>query len=102
MRKLQLFQAIPAEFLKDHPMHTYDTALIIHQEYREYMSIRMEPHKEAPNRTNHVNIHGQWKLLAGSCGFPYTKVIRFKYVSNGEDVDSEDGKNPKFPIFHIC
>ena len=83
-------------------MHTYDTALIIHQEYREFMSVRMEPHKEAPNRTNHVNVFGKWIYLAEACGFPYTKMIRFKYVSNGEDLDAEEGKNPEFPIFHIC
>ena len=83
-------------------MHTYDTALIIHQEYRDYMSVRIEPHKEAPNRTNHVNVHGKWNLLAKHCKFPYTKMIRFKYMSNGENLDAEEGKNRYFPIFHIC
>ena len=66
------------------------------------MEIRMQPHKEDPNKTNHVNVHGQWNVLAETCGFPYTKVIRFKYVSNGEDLDVEVGENPEYPIFHIC
>ena len=83
-------------------MHMYNRALIIHGEFRDIMIVRMEPHKEAPYRTNHVNVHGQWKALAVACGFPYTKMIRFKYVSNGFDVDAPQGRNREFPIFHIC
>lgn len=83
-------------------MHTYDTALIIHPGYREYMSIRVEPHKEAPNRRNHVNVFGQWKRLGVVLGFPYKKMIRFKYVSNGFNVDAPQGRNREFPVFHIC
>ncbi|GKD99862.1 hypothetical protein Tco_1387846 [Tanacetum coccineum] len=73
-------------------MHTFKKALIIHQQYEELMEVRMVPHLEDPSRTNHVNIHGQWRLLADACGFPYTKLIRFKYVSDGEYLDVRAGK----------
>ena len=74
-------------------MHMYKKALLIHQNYRWEMEVRMEPYRNTPARINQVNIFGQWKPLAAACGFTYTKVIRFKYVSNGEDVDAENGQN---------
>ena len=72
-------------------MHMYNKALIILGHYKEEMVIRMEPHKDDPTRTNHVNMHGLWKQVAEAGHFPYTKVIRFRYMSNGEDLDVPAG-----------
>lgn len=70
-----LLQTIPADFLVDHPMHTYTKAVMKHQ-HREYtMSVKMEYHKEDPARTNHINVFGEWRELAGQCGFTYDKMI---------------------------
>ncbi|PWA36210.1 protein ROOT HAIR DEFECTIVE 3 [Artemisia annua] len=89
-------------FLKKHPMHIFNKALIILGHYREEMEIRMESHRENPTRTNHVNMHGPWSQVAEAGHFPYTKVIRFRYMSNREDLDVLDGQNPYYPIFQIC
>lgn len=83
-------------------MHMYTKAMIIHNQYREEMEVRMQPHRENPERNNHVNLQGKWRLLAEKCDFQYTKIIRFKYMGNGEDADAREGQNTAFPIFHIC
>nr|GEX88984.1 hypothetical protein [Tanacetum cinerariifolium] len=93
---------IPLNFVKFHHMHTFKKALIIHQEYQELMEVRMVPNLEDPSRTNHVNIYGHWRLLLEGCHFSYIKMIRFKYMLDGEDLDVEEGQNKKLPIFHIC
>ncbi|GKA81693.1 hypothetical protein Tco_0788385 [Tanacetum coccineum] len=93
---------IPTNFVDFHHMHTYKTALIIHQEYQEVMEVCMVPQLEDLSRTNHVKIHGQWRYLAQVCHFPYRKMIRFRYMSDGEDLDVEEGENKLFPILHIC
>nr|GEW32160.1 hypothetical protein [Tanacetum cinerariifolium] len=54
------------------------------------MKVRMVPHAKAPNRKNHVNVYGHWRILAEACRFPYTKIIMFKYMSNGTDLDVKE------------
>ena len=80
----------------------YNKVLIILGNYKVEMEIRTQPHRENPSRTNHVNVHGPWRELADVNDFPYTKVIRFRYISIGEDLEAPAGQNPHFPIFHIC
>ncbi|GKB58986.1 hypothetical protein Tco_0915172 [Tanacetum coccineum] len=82
---------IPAHFVDFHRIHTYQKTLIVHQEYQVLMDVHMEPHAEDPSRTNHVTIRGPWRILGDGCRFPLSKVIRFRYMSDGVDLDVEEG-----------
>ncbi|GJY79944.1 hypothetical protein Tco_0492695 [Tanacetum coccineum] len=53
--KLTLLQAVPGYFAGFHHMHTFKKASIIHQQYEEFMEVRMVPHLEDPSRTNHIH-----------------------------------------------
>ncbi|GKB11675.1 hypothetical protein Tco_0845598 [Tanacetum coccineum] len=57
------------------------------------MDVRLVPHKEAQDRTNHVNVHGQWRLLARVCNFRYSKIITFKYMSIGKDLNVKEAND---------
>nr|GEW15776.1 hypothetical protein [Tanacetum cinerariifolium] len=58
--------AIPTKLINT-PNATYQKALIIHQEYQ------------------------QWRSVAQACHFPYTKIIRLKCMSNGQDLGVKEG-----------
>ena len=95
-----ILQTVPADFLEYHPMHTYTHALMKHRQTECMMEVKMEFHKENPERTNHINIFGEWREFAGACGFDYDKMIRFKYMYIMTDLD---GNVPDpFPVFHVC
>ncbi|GKA63332.1 putative nucleotidyltransferase, ribonuclease H [Tanacetum coccineum] len=70
-------KVIPAKFQENPPMHFYTKALMKHHDYKELMSMRMDFHKEKPNRKNHMNVHGEWNLFPKRCKFAYDKLIRF-------------------------
>ncbi|GKB48096.1 hypothetical protein Tco_0898849 [Tanacetum coccineum] len=59
-------------------MHMYTKALMRHNGYEQMVRVKMERHSEAPERTNHVNVFGRWRLLARANGFDYHKLIRFR------------------------
>ena len=95
-----ILQTVPADFLEYHPMHTYTHALMKHRQTEYMMEVKMEFHKENPERTNHINIFGEWREFADVCGFHYDKMIRFKFMYLMTDLD---GNSPDpFPVFHVC
>ncbi|GKD75161.1 hypothetical protein Tco_1333443, partial [Tanacetum coccineum] len=47
--------AVPGYFAGFHHMRTFKKASIIHQQYEEFMEVRMVLHLEDPSRTNHVH-----------------------------------------------
>ncbi|GJS63619.1 hypothetical protein Tco_0678183 [Tanacetum coccineum] len=53
--------AIKASFLANHPMHQHRKVLVKHQGIEYEMKMKMDYHKEKPERTNHVGIYGKWK-----------------------------------------
>ncbi|GKB42795.1 hypothetical protein Tco_0887737 [Tanacetum coccineum] len=89
-------------FLDIHPMHMYTRTLIRHNENEQMMRVKMERHKEAPERTNHVNVLGRWRLFARANGFEYNKLIRFRYMHEVEDLDAENEADRRYPVFHLC
>ncbi|GJT77147.1 hypothetical protein Tco_1043872 [Tanacetum coccineum] len=93
--------AIPAKFQENHLMHFYTKALMKHQDYLEFMGMRMDFHKEKPNMTNHMNVYGHWNLFAERCHFAYDKLIRFRFMYM--DADPNDGFDdaPEYPVFHL-
>ncbi|GJV55167.1 hypothetical protein Tco_1456172, partial [Tanacetum coccineum] len=68
----------------------------------KFEKFRMVPHAKAPNIKNHMNVYGHWRIWAEACRFPYTKIIRFKYMSNATDLDVKEGENKQYRVFHIC
>ncbi|GJZ98399.1 ribonuclease H-like domain-containing protein [Tanacetum coccineum] len=82
--------AIPSDFLEIYPMHMYTKALMRHNGFEHMMRVRIEYHKEDPERTNHVNVLGQWRSLARDNGFDYHKPIRFRYMHEFEDVEAKN------------
>ncbi|GJV74549.1 zinc finger, CCHC-type containing protein [Tanacetum coccineum] len=94
--------AIPSDFLDIHPMHMYTRTLIRHNGNEQMMRVKMERHKEAPERTNHVNVLGRWRLFARANGFEYNKLIRFRYMHEVEDLDAENEADRRYPVFHLC
>ena len=80
------------------------------------MRLRIENHHEDPDRTNNVKVYGSWNLFGQRCGFENKKMIRFRYMYNVEDVqsdvevdpdtddDSDDDyfENDAYPCFHLC
>ena len=87
-----------------------------HQNIEEVMSMTMQIHHEDLLRTNHVKVSGSWNWFAERCGFGINKVIRFKYMYNVQDVDSDldvgpdtdedsddnSSKIDEYPCFHLC
>ena len=95
-----ILQTVPAHFLVHHPMHTYTQVLMKHQHVELMMEVKMEVHTEDPERTNHINIFGEWREFAGVCRFAYDKMIRFKFMYLLSDLNG-NAPNP-FPVFHVC
>ena len=97
-------------------MHGYTKVLMKHQDVEEVMRMRMEVHHEDPGRTNNVKVFGSWNLFAQRCGFGNKKMIRFRYMYNvhdvqsdlevepdtDEDSDDESVVNDEYPCFHLC
>ena len=81
-------------------MHMYIHALMKHQNVEYTMTVKMEFHTEEPDRTNHINIFGEWREFATECGFDYQKMIRFKYMYLLNDVDGP--AMGQIPVFHLC
>ncbi|GJW47689.1 hypothetical protein Tco_0079335 [Tanacetum coccineum] len=79
-----------------------DLTLIRHNGNEQMMRVRMERHKEAPERTNHVNVLGRWRLVARENGFEYSKLIRFRYMHEVEDLDAENEAYRRYPVLHLC
>ncbi|PWA74007.1 hypothetical protein CTI12_AA250800 [Artemisia annua] len=50
------------------------------------MTVKMESHKEDPDRTNHINVFGKWREFARACRFYYEKMIQFRYMYLLNDV----------------
>ncbi|GJS43526.1 hypothetical protein Tco_0568569 [Tanacetum coccineum] len=89
-------------FLDIHPMHMYTKALMRHNEYEQMMRVKMERHSESPERTNHVNVFGRWRLLARANDFDYHELIRFRYMHDDEDLDAENEADRHYLVFHLC
>ncbi|GJY95323.1 hypothetical protein Tco_0511684 [Tanacetum coccineum] len=79
-----------------------DLTLIRHNGDEQMIRVKMERHKEAPERTNHVNVLGRWRLFARENGFEYNKLIRFKYMHEVEDLEAENEADMRYPVFHLC
>nr|GEX60000.1 hypothetical protein [Tanacetum cinerariifolium] len=54
------------------------------------------------DRTNHLNVTGQWKLFAEKCNFEYSKLTRFKFMYMEDDEEAEDDEPQEYPVFHPC
>ena len=70
-------------------MHNYTKVLMRHQNIEEVMTMTMQIHYEDLLRTNDVRVFGSWNWFAARCGFGINKVIRFKYMYNVQDVQSD-------------
>jgi hypothetical protein len=97
---MTILQTIPADFLVHHPMHVYTHAVMKHQNVEYTMTIKMEPHKEDPDRTNHINLFGEWRKFAHECRFDYNKMIRFKFMYLMNDLDGPSTE--PMMVFHVC
>ncbi|GJX01473.1 reverse transcriptase domain-containing protein [Tanacetum coccineum] len=93
---------IPSDFLDIHPMQMYTRTLIRHNKNEQMMRVKMKRHKEAPERTNHVNVLGRWRLFARANGFEYNKLIKFRYMHEVEDLDAKNEADRRYPVFHLC
>ena len=60
----------------------------------------MEPHKENPGRTNHVNAFGEWEQFGQDCHFQYNKMLRFRLVYVVTDLNGP--QQISYPLFHVC
>nr|GEX90123.1 hypothetical protein [Tanacetum cinerariifolium] len=94
--------AIPADFLGIHPIPIYTKVLMRYNGYEQMMKVQMVYHYENPERANHVNVFGRWRLLARVNGFAYQKLIRFWYIYEVENLDAEDEADRRYPVFHLC
>lgn len=97
--KNKFWQAIPASFLYNHPMHTYRKVLLIHQNIEYEMTVNMDYHSENPTRKNHVNILGRWMEFAEDCDFGLRKMLRFKWY---DLLPGDNGDEDSVPVFHVC
>nr|GEZ23933.1 hypothetical protein [Tanacetum cinerariifolium] len=84
--------AIPSDFQDNHPMHMYSKALMKHKDHAELMNMKMDFHRENPNR----------KFFAQKCNFAYNKLIRFKYMFMEDDRNTEYYEPQQYPVFHLC
>ncbi|GJV97354.1 hypothetical protein Tco_1548931 [Tanacetum coccineum] len=91
--------AIKASFLANHPMHQHRKVLVKHQEIEYEMKMKMDYHKEKPERTNHVGIYGKWKQFGRECGFKHDKMLRIHYIGTARQLDSYDEED-EILIFH--
>ncbi|GKB83322.1 hypothetical protein Tco_0950217 [Tanacetum coccineum] len=94
-------QAIKASFLANHPMHQHRKVLVKHQGIQYEMKMKMDYHKEKPERTNHVGIYGKWKQFGRECGFKHDKMLRIHYIGTARQLDSYDEED-EILIFHVC
>ncbi|GKA99529.1 hypothetical protein Tco_0827523 [Tanacetum coccineum] len=91
-----------SSFLGYRLMHTYYKALMKHKSYQELTTMKMNFHSEKPDRKNHLNATGQWKLFVEKCNFEYSKLIRFKFMYMEDDKEAEDDEAQEYPVFHLC
>nr|GEX81443.1 hypothetical protein [Tanacetum cinerariifolium] len=90
-----------AGFLDNHPMHQHRKVLVKHQGIEYEMKMKMDYHKEKPERTNHVGIHGKWKQFGRECGFEHDKMLRIHYIGIARQLDSYNEED-KILNFHVC
>jgi hypothetical protein len=59
-----LLQTIPAQFVTDNELFTYDHAILRRMGEERRVVLYREIHKENPTRTNHMNLRTNWRILA--------------------------------------
>ncbi|GKA69319.1 hypothetical protein Tco_0775383 [Tanacetum coccineum] len=52
-----------ADFVKYNQKHRYRKVLVKHKNIEYTMTVKMKYHKQIPQRTNHVDIYGEWNTL---------------------------------------
>lgn len=81
-------------------MHTYKKAILVNDDERYPVKVKMIPDKTRPLRTNHVKLTGNWKAFGGMCGFNVPKMMRLKMVNTVTEM--VEGEEIKVAEFHVC
>nr|GEW82753.1 hypothetical protein [Tanacetum cinerariifolium] len=101
IKKVAGNDAIKASFLANNPMHQHRKVLVKHQGIEYEMKMKMDYHKEKPERTNHVGIYGKWKQFGRECGFEHDKMLRIHYIGTARQLDRYDEED-EILNFHVC
>ncbi|PWA34300.1 DNA-binding pseudobarrel domain-containing protein [Artemisia annua] len=91
---------IPVEYCDPHMMHTYGKALLMHDNERFPVNVKMVFDNSQPGRTNHVKMTGNWRKFGNMCGFKQPKMMRFKMMNTSVEVI--EGKEVRIARFHVC
>lgn len=102
-----MLQTIPAQFVTDNELFTYDHAILRRMGEERRVVLYQEIHKENPTWTNHMNMRTNWRILAEDWQFRLYKMIRFKLVGTTIDplaeVEHDNDDIPILvPIFDVC
>ena len=88
------------EYCDPHMMHPYGKALLMHDNERFTVNVKMVFDNSQPGRTNHVKMTGNWRKFGDMCGFKQPKMMRFKMMHTRVEVI--EGKEVRWARFHIC
>ncbi|GJX19167.1 hypothetical protein Tco_0221844 [Tanacetum coccineum] len=90
---------VPVEYSFAHEIDKYKKAVLVHDDFRYTMTLKLIPDRKRPGRRSHIKMTGNWKVFGIMCDFELPKMLRFKLVEKvKEDVE---GVNMEMPLFHF-
>nr|GFB26962.1 hypothetical protein [Tanacetum cinerariifolium] len=76
---------VPVEYSVAHEQDKYNKAVLVHDNVRYTMALKLIADRIRPGRRSHVKMTGNWRVFGTMCDFELPKMLCFKLVEKVKD-----------------